>query len=461
MSSVQDLTKAMDVVERIKRENMQARSLVSRNQQEEELQIKLTKWYSEQGLTVTKEIIAEGVQEYLDSLYALPPQNNTLFRKLAIWHVTGGSLKASKYAALTALALIGVLTVVVGITHHRQECKQEATHYQEGLRKVIGKTNPVDITNPLNSLPDSQDTDQLRSRINTTYNLYLSDIAKSREEVLTALTECDTREEAETVIKPYLKTHTNNLKKVEELRESILTTGKAYTEWLTAYSTAPQINQVTALNTQASQQYLGLRGRDIFNTTRQLRTLISDIGEISTYVTKAEAISSTINHIAKEDKAKGRADILLSSINAAAATSDVVGLKSNYTQLQDLLATLQQSYNIKVVNESGIKSGIGRYPTNNPGSPKRFYLIVRAFDTSGRTLTLPIVNEETNQTTQTTIWGERVPESLYNRVRDEKKSGVIRTSILATKETGRLQPSYILGDKVQTTETETHRITKW
>jgi hypothetical protein len=72
-----------------------------------------------------------------------------------------------------------------------------------------------------------------------------------------------------------------------------------------------------------------------------------------------------------------------------------------------------------------------------------YYIIVEAIDPDGRTLTLPITNEENGKVENASIWGVRVPEDVFDGVRaDKTDDGIVQNRRMGRKLRGELEPRY-------------------
>ena len=123
-------------------------------------------------------------------------------------------------------------------------------------------------------------------------------------------------------------------------------------------------------------------------------------------------------------------------------------------QLQTLISQLRLQYQVEVIYRPGESSGIWRIPPNNDDA-RNYYLIVEALDNQGRRLTVPIRSEEDQQTRAVDKWGIRVPEELFNTMRDDKQDdGIIQNSRIGAKHRGHLDPQYDI-------DTQGGAITRW
>ncbi len=138
----------------------------------------------------------------------------------------------------------------------------------------------------------------------------------------------------------------------------------------------------------------------------------------------------------------------------AARAKEVDRAKLAVKELETLLQSLKQEYEIRIVFRRGEKSGLWRIPKVNPNA-RNYYLVVEAVDSSGNILSRSVANEETGDTDDVKIWAVRVPKPVYDSVlADKSDDGIIQNRIIANKARGQLDPSW----KVQVTG---GTITKW
>tara|TARA_R110002020_G_scaffold82630_7_gene204979 strand:- start:726 stop:1664 length:939 start_codon:yes stop_codon:yes gene_type:complete len=123
--------------------------------------------------------------------------------------------------------------------------------------------------------------------------------------------------------------------------------------------------------------------------------------------------------------------------NRAAAEGAVAEL----TALRD---TIRQEYTLRVVNRPDQQSGFWTFPEVNIDATN-YYLVVEAVDGDGQTLSLPILNEETDVTETVAIWGVRVPEAVYAAVvADKRDDGIIQNNEIGRKVYGFLEVNYLV-----------------
>lgn len=138
---------------------------------------------------------------------------------------------------------------------------------------------------------------------------------------------------------------------------------------------------------------------------------------------------------AEEFRARGKVGAAEGNRTVAQAAID------NLTKLRD---TLRQEYTLKIVNRPGVQSGFWTFPEINTEATN-YYVVVEALDPQGNALSLPITNEETGQTETVSMWGVRVPESVYNAVAaDKQDNGIIEHNVVGLKQYGFLDVDYVI-----------------
>ena len=126
----------------------------------------------------------------------------------------------------------------------------------------------------------------------------------------------------------------------------------------------------------------------------------------------------------------------------AVANGDRGAAKTQLTLLKDMTETLALQYDIRIVSRQGEDTGLFRQSEDNPGAIN-YYLVVEAVAPGGRVLSVPVDSVETDKIERVNIWGQRVSEATFNRVRDEKRStGLVTNDILGSKVRGELSPRF-------------------
>jgi hypothetical protein len=156
----------------------------------------------------------------------------------------------------------------------------------------------------------------------------------------------------------------------------------------------------------------------------------------------------------QDEGALGDARGLLAAGEAALADGDYPAARTAVADLRGMSAALQQQYEIRIVSRPGVRSGQTRLSDENRFA-ENFYLIVEAITPDGRALTLPITSEEDGRTRRVAMWGLRVDEATYERVRaDKQDDGIVNDNVVGRKSRGVLEPEY-------TIQTTGGAITEW
>lgn len=191
---------------------------------------------------------------------------------------------------------------------------------------------------------------------------------------------------------------------------------------------------------------------------KELGEVRNDINQFSNFSSQIETLYGSIRAVAKEEEASQRGETLYREAKQFAVSADVQRLSQTVSQLQNLNTILNQEYTLRIVNRSGVRSGIDRYYTDQSGKRvSGYYLIVEGIDSKGNALQMDIRNEEDGQTERATMWGERISQEVYERVKEDKlDNGIINDDIVGKKSRG-----YIREEMTMKGITKQGQITEW
>jgi hypothetical protein len=129
---------------------------------------------------------------------------------------------------------------------------------------------------------------------------------------------------------------------------------------------------------------------------------------------------------------------LVAEADTYEAQQDLARLEKVNQQLSDLEVRLREEYTVTIVTAPGKKSGIDRYITDSEGRRvSGYYVIVEARRPDGTVLPRRIQNSETGRDEEVSVWGERVPKEVYDRLaRDKREDGILSETTFAVKRTG-------------------------
>lgn len=157
-----------------------------------------------------------------------------------------------------------------------------------------------------------------------------------------------------------------------------------------------------------------------------------------------DALYQTVYDETKVQQAVVQANGLLERGKAFVAEGNRAGAEDIVSRLTALRDQLRLEYTLTVVNRPGVDSGFWRFPENN-SEATNYYLVVEALDPNGNALSLPIKSEETGKTETVSMWGVRVPESVYNAVAaDKRDDGIIESNTVGRKSDGFLDVEYTM-----------------
>jgi hypothetical protein len=132
----------------------------------------------------------------------------------------------------------------------------------------------------------------------------------------------------------------------------------------------------------------------------------------------------------------------LATGQAAVAQGDFDAAREATAEIAALNERVQAQYELRVVSRPGETSGFWRESEEARGA-RNYYLVVEAIAPNGDALRLPIVNEETQRTSNVRAWGLRVDEATFERaVADKQDDGIIQNAVVGRKRRGVLERDY-------------------
>ncbi len=177
-------------------------------------------------------------------------------------------------------------------------------------------------------------------------------------------------------------------------------------------------------------------------SAQELASIKNQVHEFSILPKELEKAYKGIIIIAKEPDAKAIANSLYEQGRNFVKVVQIAPLRKTVGEMQDLENILGQQYTMTIVSKSGVKSGIDRYYTDSSGKRiSGFYLIVEAINHEGRAIPQRIKSEEDGERETVSMWGERVPQEVYEQVKADKlDNGIIENNVFGEKAKGYLNP---------------------
>ena len=157
---------------------------------------------------------------------------------------------------------------------------------------------------------------------------------------------------------------------------------------------------------------------------------------------RLEAAYQSVVEVVESDEAGRQAEQLYKTAGTALSNGDEEAAQTALQSLHDLRSMLEQAYTLQIVSRPGEKSGVWRVPEANPKA-RNYYIIVEALAADGRTLQVPVVNEENGRTERVSKWGLRVEKAVFERIAaDKQDDGIIQQRQFGVKQSGQLKPDY-------------------
>ncbi len=399
-----DIMLAMDVVDTLRRRQALVDHELDSASREQELVEKVKSIYAAQGIEVSDETIAAGVQALRDERFAYHPPPPGLLTRLGHLYVNRG--KWGKRAGIGLAALLAAWGIHYGTVTLPQ--KNAARAEAEQLNQTIASSAlTIDVS-----------ADRLQ-RLRTE----LRQQPESKSKTLRATAEA-TRRDAKA-----------ELNKAEQL----LASAKKLGHIDTLPDSASNADKQRVQQQLSAQQKLLQQTNTLLDRSEQKISLLATLDRLPADLDRYQ---QAIDDIAKETKAKKLATQLHQAGVTALQKGDIDTARIRLSDLKDLLDQLQQDYVLKIVSRPGERSGIWRYPEAN-SKARNYYLIVEAIDRKGRKLKLPVTSEEDGKIREVSKWAVRVGASAYNRVAaDKQDDGIIQNNIVGIKRAGYLKPEY-------------------
>lgn len=136
-----------------------------------------------------------------------------------------------------------------------------------------------------------------------------------------------------------------------------------------------------------------------------------------------------------------RAEGMLAQGRSALDRGNAAEARSAVADLDRLATALRQEYVLRIAGRPQDQTGFYREHPSFKG--RAYFVVVDAVASDGKPVSLPIRNDETNQTETVSRFAVRVPFSTFESVRNDKaRNGIVQNARLAEKRRGVLEPDY-------------------
>ncbi len=467
--NVQGMMQMMDVVDALRQQQQLVDRELSRDAQAAEIKQRLQATYRQMGTDVEEAALEKAINDHFSHRYAFTPPRPGFGYRLAQAYVDRARLGRTYgvpvlMAGVVGVGIYGGVELIRAVRHHLAETSAEkaaAALYQErqGLEREIKSLSGFP---GMERMPQAEQKELLNilelagGETQATDNFF-------NEFCADGTCEDDITQENYTVAKVKLAQTASDLKAARQhlivgkgLQQTHLHLGQTAQnlESLIAGARTEKLDPtfLGAAETAYRRGVEEVQKRNLLSATRErdaLQRLIEDGRQYHTLVIQVDQQYQAIKKLAQEPAALAQAEHLYQSAAAHKEARTVPLLQQVTAQLQELNTALAQEYEVRIVSKPGVKSGIWRYPHDNPGA-KNYYLVVEAIGTDGAPVSLSITSEEDQTTRTVSMWGERVTEAAYEKVKNDKlDDGIIQQKVAGRKQRGYLKPEYDASFSVQ------------
>ena len=160
---------------------------------------------------------------------------------------------------------------------------------------------------------------------------------------------------------------------------------------------------------------------------RKERAVAAEVAQLGDVVEQIKSLTDDAEVIS-------RAESLHNQTHAATDLTDALAAK---TQLEELLTQLKSEYEVHVVAGTSEMSGFDR---TLRGGETLYYAIVVARDADGKIIPQLIRNSETDRTEQVTKWAVEISAQAFERLKQDKRDGVLHETLYGVKKRGQIKP---------------------
>jgi hypothetical protein len=142
------------------------------------------------------------------------------------------------------------------------------------------------------------------------------------------------------------------------------------------------------------------------------------------------------------------------AVQQALGEQDLEGAAKSVDRLKNTVAQINQAYEVRIVCRTRYRSVVQR--TEHNSRANRYYAIVESVNPDGTPVKRRIQNRESGTFLETAMWGQEIPQSLYQDLYHEKSTtGAIQDLSFGVKEPGFLEPQFSRAPG------SNHEITSW
>src|SRR5690606_25746940 len=213
-----------------------------------------------------------------------------------------------------------------------------------------------------------------------------------------------------------------------------------------AQAAAPRLDGAATLADPVAVEQLLVPVRkplaDAEQALQQAEARLADLSGLDGLEKALAAAVSTLSAANLTPAQQADVQVLHAQALQALSAADLALARGRIDRLRELAAQVDLAYELRIVSRPNEQSGVWRHPQGNP-NVRNYYIIVEAIGPDGRPVELPITSEEDQVQRRVSRFGIRVPQAVYDAVRDDKlDNGLIDEPVFAVKRRGDLEPVY-------------------
>ena len=444
------------------------------SQEKRDLEVAFTEFYARQGIhDVSPEMIQQAIETYKQDRFTFPGWSGSgLGRAMAGFYVwfqprtfrvsgTAAAIFLSIYLAALGFDYVGSAMQANANKAARAEIAQDIENFKGSLAKLSSQVDDND------QWVKAQLLDKTRTVSNIAANGLIADVGRSNDEMRqmrndladwgklnVVVSEKAIEEDPQSTLAqfkndvyPHIATVGGRLNTV---RDSVADK-RVRVERLTDIDASLQAKKAEQLPTHlpdvalklVSVERLLAEGNDLeakaaFDDLSKAVVRAAAVGVLNQSI---QTLETRLSPTFQDDEGRKRFADLVAQAKAQASRGDQQGYRSTAQAIEKLALYVSTSLHFQFVNRNGVQTGFAR--TNDGTGNKRWYLVVEAVDATGSPFKMDIYNSETRVTDAVELWGQEVPQKVFEGVRDDKKSdGILDDSDLGDKPAGHYTVDY-------------------
>lgn len=435
-ATLTDQMGAMTLVDDLRHRQMVVQEHLDLPKRREEVAKRIREYYQSQNISFDEALVEQGVRAYFDRRLTFErPKTGNLSRLLAVAYIRRSRWMVPVGAGLLALSVAGaagyqimqardadqtkaVETSASIASHERTAVQSELRQQQEKLvelQKLLSATPLPAGSRMLTPLGDSLAKAKALSAPAIPSQVTTMSREADRVQIIDAGGQLD---QAKTVLKGTSAT----LAEVESLigvNDRFANEIKA-PAYLDVRDNFPILRDAERRARQAiaSADQNGVKAAG--DAVTQLIALTGDAARVANLTKELRAAIAQFSSMGLSRDEMSQVAVLALAGEAAIKALDGKSAQDAVDRLNDLARYAEIPLTVTIVDRTGVKSGVERRYKESGG--KSWFLVAEALDPSGRAVEIPVTSAESGVTRQARVFGVRVSQEEYEKVKADKKS---------------------------------------